>query len=838
MFRRMLSVLASLGGGSLRKRVYVRLAAAGVLLTASILAIAHAQRSGDADQEGSGTVAKKGDTKKSADGASQGSPTSASSESTSTGSALGQPSSRALRPVPAADGSSGDHRTFAAGSTAPPTTSGYGYTRPTYGDPSVGDEPNSDDDVPPPSVDRLSQYTYGSGTDNPRVGDEAPPAYAPTYGAYGSSVRAPEENGNAAAGGVVAAGADVSGAASGTPAGSRFSLSDTAAATTAAPEASGAENPANDAATAATPGSIGASAGIIGRDATGASSIPRTAPPAVLPDVQNSGELSARGVPPGTLEREANSELSSRSNPTAVSGGGPAAAVGNAASLSGVGGGSPRPSAGVGTPQFTGNAAGLSASPAAPLAIPATPGVPNMADVKRLEGVQTPMLSLEKTAPSEVQVGREATFEIFLENVGQVTAHDVLVVDRIPAGAALVATVPPAEQLDGMLLWRLGSIAPGSETVLKITLLPQAEGEMVSVAQVTFAAQAAARTVSTKPVVTVEVEAAPQVLIGDWLKLAIIVRNDGTGAARGVVIEEDVPQELNHPAGRELENQIGLLRPGESQRLELTLSAEKMGQAVNRVRVRDDGDLNLLKETSIDVIAPRLEVGLIGPSLRYLQRQATYEVSVRNTGTATAKNVELITNLPAGLKFISADKLGQYDAGQHAVIWNLEELPPQKTGTVQLVTLPIEAGELAVMIEGHAELGAAHTTKHVTRVESLAELSFTIRDLSDPIEVGSDTMYEIEIINQGSKADSNVQLAAAFPEQLLPLKAEGPSRGVVTGQQVQFEPLARLAPRERVVFRIQAQGQIAGDPRVLVQIRSDEAPNPVSKEESTKVYTD
>jgi hypothetical protein len=123
-------------------------------------------------------------------------------------------------------------------------------------------------------------------------------------------------------------------------------------------------------------------------------------------------------------------------------------------------------------------------------------------------------------------------------------------------------------------------------------------------------------------------------------------------------------------------------------------------------------------------------------------------------------------------------------------------------------------------------------------VETLPQLVFTISDTADPIEVGSETSYEIELVNQGTKEDTNVQLITAFPNELQPLAADGPTRGTVAGQQVQFAPIVRLAPRERVVFRIQAQGRAEGDSRILVQITSDGAPKPVSKEESTKVYLD
>ena len=82
-----------------------------------------------------------------------------------------------------------------------------------------------------------------------------------------------------------------------------------------------------------------------------------------------------------------------------------------------------------------------------------------------------------------------------------------------------------------------------------------------------------------------------------------------------------------------------------------------------------------------------------GPERRYLERPATYEVSVENPGTAPAHDVELVTKLPKGMQFVKANNMGEYDAATHAVYWSLAELPEGEKGTVELVAMPIETGQ-------------------------------------------------------------------------------------------------------------------------------------------------
>lgn len=456
-----------------------------------------------------------------------------------------------------------------------------------------------------------------------------------------------------------------------------------------------------------------------------------------------------------------------------------------------------------------------------------------------MEGSQAPSVTIEKRAPAEIQVGKTAVFETIVRNIGQVAAANVVVLDQIPKGADYIEASPQPNQLpDGSLIWQLGTLAPGEAKKVTLQLQPKQEGEIGSVAQVLFAAQAGVRTICTKPELVVEHSGPQKVLVGQRVEFAITVANPGTGVATGVLIQEDVPAGLRHPAGTQLEYEIGSLRPQETKRLELTLIADKPGVIRNVMRVQGDGDLAAQHEIELEVVAPSLQVAMAGPTRRYLERQAQYSVSVANPGTAAARNVQLIVHLPKGMKFVTTDHQGQYDPRSHAVYWSLEELPAGENGVVQLTTLPIEAGDQELRVEGRAESGLQHAIAKAVQVEGLAELTFTVADVASPIEVGSDTTYVIRVQNNGSKTDTQVRVAAEFPTGLKPLAGEGPSAATVEGQVVYFEPIAQLTPKSETIFKISARGVAAGDQLVRVQVQSDEVGTPVTKEEHTRVYQD
>ncbi len=456
-----------------------------------------------------------------------------------------------------------------------------------------------------------------------------------------------------------------------------------------------------------------------------------------------------------------------------------------------------------------------------------------------LEGPQSASLVVEKIAPAEIQIGKSSSFVIKVQNTGRADATKVVLQDFVPEKTRFVQADPPASPApNGSLIWQLGTIKAGEETSVTLELEPTDEGEIGSVATVSFQSQVSARTVATRPLLTIEQSAPPTVLIGGDVIIRVKVANPGTGAASGVILEEDVPEGLSHPAGKALEFEVGTLRPGESRDLELTMKAMTAGFVENILSARSDAVSTVSSTARVEITAPEISLGLVGPRKRYLERKATYTVSIQNPGTATAHDVEVIAYLPKGLQFVDTNNQGQYDAQSHAVYWSLEELPARQAGNVELTAMPVQAGQQRIRVEGKAQMGLTHETEQVVDVEGFAALVFSVVDLADPIEVGGKTHYEIHVENQGSKTATNVEIGAILPAGLTPIDGEGPTKAFVTGQQVVFEKLPRLAPKDKRVFRIQIQGRQAGDQHVQVQLQSDDMQSPLVKEERTRVYVD
>lgn len=469
-------------------------------------------------------------------------------------------------------------------------------------------------------------------------------------------------------------------------------------------------------------------------------------------------------------------------------------------------------------------------------------GVSSVPGERQLEGPQTPTLSLVKTAPAEVQVGKPVSFEIRVRNLGQVPAHHVTVVDSVPQGAQLQATVPKATVQDGLLTWSLGTMQPGAEHTLQLQVVPQVEGELGSVAQVTFQAQASVRTLATKPDLKVQLSGSKeQVLIGETVQMKITLTNKGTGAATGVVVLCDLPEGLTHPAGRDLERDIGTLRPGETVDIDLLLTAAKPGLATSAISLESEGLTDIRDEWELEVIAPGLEIVAAGPTRRYLERQAVFGIQIVNPGTSPAHNVEVVAYLPKGIQFVEADNQGQYYQQQHAVSWRMSELLPKKPVSVRVTGLPVESGKQKLRVDARADLGLVNQTEHVLDVESHAELLFSVTDVDDPIEENTETTYVIEVKNADTKPDSNIRIDVALPAGLQYVESSGPTEAIEgkSAQQITFQPLPELGAKAAAVYRVKVLGKKEGDHVIQVRVASDRIQRTaVIKEESTHVYRD
>ena len=454
-----------------------------------------------------------------------------------------------------------------------------------------------------------------------------------------------------------------------------------------------------------------------------------------------------------------------------------------------------------------------------------------------LEGSQTPHLTIQKVLPDEVVIDQPATLKTVIQNVGQSVAKNVTITDRVPQGTRLLSTIPEAVvSPNGELCWSVGNLDPNVQLIIEMKVMPLREGEIGSVASINYTGEASGRIIVTRPMLKVEVKAPAEVQLGEIAQIEITVSNPGTATATNIVLVERVPEGLYHRDGRVMEhNGITSLRPKESKKLTLPLTCVGAGNLVNHIVVTADGNLSVEDKTTIRASAPILDLEIVGAQKRFLERRSDYRLIVANSGNASAHNVGLELTLPSAVQFVSTNQSGVYEPTTHTVHWALEELPAQEAGEIELTVMPIQTGEHSLRFLGSGENNLKAETVLPMSIDGIPAITFEIVGDSNLVEIGKDAVYEVRVVNRGTKAAENVKVWATLADGMNFVKAEG-GRYQANGGTVQFETIPRLAPKTENVYKLSARCQAEGDYRINIQVISDDLRSPIAKEESTRVF--
>jgi uncharacterized repeat protein (TIGR01451 family) len=287
---------------------------------------------------------------------------------------------------------------------------------------------------------------------------------------------------------------------------------------------------------------------------------------------------------------------------------------------------------------------------------------------------------------------------------------------------------------------------------------------------------------------------------------------------------------------------VGSLPEGQRREFSVRLKAARTGEFASRAAARGAGTEAQSQEVATAIRAPKLEVTLTGPETEYVGKAAAYDLVVRNTGDAVARDTLVIASADngaervffAGLRPDAADgKAGERDAGPQQ---NLGPIEPGGAKTVRVAFRPTRGGPMNVSVTAKAACADAVSARAATRVQTIAALLLEVRDRDDLVRVGEDAVYTIRVRNQGSGPDRNVQIVATLPPQMTLVKAGGATDARVDGPRITFAPLAALAPGQDATWTVDAKAASAADVRFRVELTSESLTEPALETEPTKLY--
>jgi uncharacterized repeat protein (TIGR01451 family) len=480
------------------------------------------------------------------------------------------------------------------------------------------------------------------------------------------------------------------------------------------------------------------------------------------------------------------------------------------------------------------------ADPIPPLAVPAPGPPPQVAGPFPPPSPcpvdpPTPAVALRVRVPACVGADQELVYRLCVENCSRAAAHHVLVRNPLPANARFVRAKPEPSAVEPELLWQLGTLAPGACCEICLVLAPTGAGDVKNCARVQFEHGQCVCTRVTRPELTLHKTGPAQALLNDTLNYELTVCNTGAAPAAGVVLTDTLPEGLEHAGGKNaLTWELGTLAPGQKRHVPYQVVARRPGTWTNQAAVVAAGGLRQEAVSVVSVGEARLEFIKAGPAQRYLNRPATYLLTVTNPGTGPLAHVAIADPLPEKTSFVGATDDGKLVG--NVVQWSVGTLPPGGQRTVQMTLRAREAGEVVNQATATADHGLRVEASARTRFEAVTGLTADIEVDPNPVEVGKQATYKIVIENQGDAAVTNLHVTATVPEQMQFQTGTGPTAAKQDGQTVTFEVLPALPPHQKVEYDVIVKALKAGDVRFRVAVGADQLPaGPVHREEGTTI---
>ncbi|MFH5802413.1 hypothetical protein [Alienimonas sp. DA493] len=326
----------------------------------------------------------------------------------------------------------------------------------------------------------------------------------------------------------------------------------------------------------------------------------------------------------------------------------------------------------------------------------------------------------------------------------------------------------------------------------------------------------------------------------DSVAVRYSVKNVGSGESRSVTLKDDLPQGLVTKDGskNQISEDLGTLDANETvtREYQLTLADDrnKGGEfTLSAATAKSNTDTARSGEDSapLRILKPNLTLNVDGPQEQYLDRPAEYTVTVTNDSEDPAVDTEINLNPPSAAANFN---IRSQDADGNTV-----DVGTLEGGESREFTVTMTATDPATV-----KLGAEATAYCVDAVKKTAETEFKgvaailieVVDQVDPVPVDETTTYEIYVKNQGSAADSEVQLSATLPDGLEYVEGSGDSKVTAEGNKVKFKKIPTVAPGDVLSWTVKTKATDAEKVRFRVELTSEANKRPVFELEPTTLY--
>jgi uncharacterized repeat protein (TIGR01451 family)/CSLREA domain-containing protein len=382
--------------------------------------------------------------------------------------------------------------------------------------------------------------------------------------------------------------------------------------------------------------------------------------------------------------------------------------------------------------------------------------------------------------------GPTLRYTIDVENEGPTTAYGVVAKDILDPGWTLLHVDTTQGVCDGQVVCAIGTLAVGQKETVTIEIGIVTYEPVHNDVDVTWFGGGFTTTGVTSagiPFVVVSKTHNGNFFAGENGTYNVAVSNIGTGATTDAIIVTDtLPEGMTFVSGGgdgfacSAVGQIvtctrsAALNPQSSANFPITVDIDPNAprNPINLIEIRGGGgkfQLDGGSDPGTIVDPPVLGIAkTVKEHVVRIGHNFTYLIDVKNTGTTTANNVQVIDTLPGSVDLVSVTPGPPTCSEARTVTCNLGDLPVGETVTVEIV---VKAREITVLDNeafASADGMLPHSSGHVS-TPVLEEPQIGVEKVADqPVVLQDSTLrYTITAKNLGPGDASNVKINDPLP---------------------------------------------------------------------------
>lgn len=297
--------------------------------------------------------------------------------------------------------------------------------------------------------------------------------------------------------------------------------------------------------------------------------------------------------------------------------------------------------------------------------------------------IQTPNVTIAKTAPGTATVGGSLSYGLTVQNTGTAAADSVSVSDTLPAGLSYVSAVPAPSGITGnTLTWNLGAIAASGSRGITVntSASTSAPATVQNCATVSTSSQgdptgdnnSCVSTTVQRPNVMIVKTGPATVTAGEGMAYTLTYRNTGDAAAATVQVRDTLPSGVTYvsanPSPSSVSGQVltwnfGSLVAGAQGMISLnvTIAASVANGTVvtnqSTISTTSSGDNPGDNSSDHPTIVQWADVAVVKTSPQTFPvaegSTVTYYLDFTNNGPALARGVTLQDTVPSQLTNVS-----------------------------------------------------------------------------------------------------------------------------------------------------------------------------------------